>query len=91
MSTSSQTKPGRGVSLFPSPPSPKLLPTVLPSVFLLMAGDEMFHWLSRGKVRSALTRIPDGLLEGSLTEIRASLLWQWGTWQGTVGDQEGDG
>jgi len=47
-----------------------------------MAGDEMFRWPLRRKARSALTRIPDGLLEGfallppSLTELRASLLRQ---------------
>lgn len=46
------------------PQAPSPLPLVLPSVFLLMAGDEMFRWPSRVEVHSALTRIPDELLEG---------------------------
>lgn len=65
--TSSQTTVGRrGFSPppLPSPNSPKPPPLVPPSVFLLMAGDEMFRWPSKGEVRSALTCIPDGLLEG---------------------------
>lgn len=82
---------------FPSPDSPKPPPLVLPSVFLLMAGDEMFRWPSKGEVRSALTCIPDGLLEGfaslppSLPQVRASLLQHWGTWQGTGREREADG